>query len=101
MVGQRSAVPRGALPPLLSFISGGSDVSGNWILEITGNILDFRGVALILTTVSACAALFAALIRILLVYATARFSSSIGFELGEEVFRRRVEQPYEQQITQD
>jgi ATP-binding cassette, subfamily B, bacterial PglK len=100
--GAAEVVTLGAVLPLLGFLSGGSGKSAGWIGEVIRYVGHFPGldVASVLTMVFASAALFTGAIRILLVYATARFSSSIGFELGSEVFRRAVEQPYEEYLTQ-
>jgi ATP-binding cassette, subfamily B, bacterial PglK len=101
--GAAEVVTLGAVLPLLGLLSGAGDFRGSWIVEITRTILPFPNlsVASALTFVFGSAALFAGAIRIGLVYATAHFSSSIGFELGAEVFRRTVEQPYEQHITKN
>jgi ATP-binding cassette, subfamily B, bacterial PglK len=53
------------------------------------------------TVLFAVAALAASFIRFLLIYVTAHLNYSIGHELGKEVFRRTIYQPYEVHVSRN
>lgn len=54
-----------------------------------------------LTLLFAAAAVTAGVVRFVLIYATARINYGIGHELGAEVYRRTLYQPYEVHVTRN
>ncbi|WP_290525586.1 ABC transporter ATP-binding protein [Alcanivorax sp.] len=95
-------VTLGSVVPFVTIFIGG-DPPDNKLLtglvSIAGMLVDDQRLAVCVLFVSAV--LSAACIRILMLYCSSRISAGIGHELGSEVYRRSLMQPYLVHVTRN
>lgn len=84
----------GAIVPFLGLISGGIHPAGNAYLGVLSQVLNPAERVVILGVVFGLAVIVSCCVRLWLLWATDKFVYSVAHDLGVELFRRTLYQPY-------
>lgn len=98
------ALSLGAIVPFLAILADPVQaLQRPLVANVVGSLglTDVEDLRWQLTLLFAGAAVGAGIVRFVLIYATARFNFGIGHELGAEVYRRTLYQPYEVHVARN